>query len=107
MGTRNVAALPAGEMSDLPPAAQTAISTSVTSFLTQDRGHIRLGNDGSADSRFVFFARWLDTMQFDQQSAAALTEAQTLQLLGAYLHDLRHGKTLLKSTTLSDQSLRL
>ncbi len=43
MGTRYVAALPAGEMLDLPPAAQTAINTSVTSFLTQDRGHIRLG----------------------------------------------------------------
>jgi hypothetical protein len=108
VGTRYVAAaLPAGGMSDLPPAAEAAINTSVTSFLTKDRGHIRLGNDGSADSRFVFFAHWLDIMQFDQQSAAALTEAQPLQLLGAYLHDLHHGTTLLKSSTLSDQTLRL
>jgi hypothetical protein len=82
MGTRYVAALPAGKLPDLPPATQTAIITSVTSFLTQDRGHIRLGNGGSADSHFVFYALWLDAMQFDQQSAAALTEAQTLQLFG-------------------------
>jgi hypothetical protein len=46
-------------------------------------------------------------MKFDQQSAAALTEAHTLQLIGAYLHDLCDGTTLLKSTTLSDQTLRL
>jgi hypothetical protein len=90
----------------LPPRL-AAINTSVTSFLIQDRGHIRLGNDGSADSQFVFFSHWLDAMQSDQQSAAALTEAQTLQLLGAYLHDLHHGKNLLKSTALSDQTLRL
>jgi hypothetical protein len=107
VGTRYVAALPAGDLSDLPAAAQTAVNASISAFLSQDRGHIRLGNDGSADSRFAFFARWLDNMQFTQQSAAALTEGQILQLLGAYLYQLRHGMTLLRSTTLVDQTLRL
>jgi hypothetical protein len=55
----------------------------------------------------VFFARWLDSMHFTEQSAAVLTEAQTLSLLGAYLYHLRHGMTIQKSTTLADQTLRL
>ncbi len=46
-------------------------------------------------------------MQFTQQSAAALTKGQIHQLLGAYLYQLRHGMTILQSTTLVDQTLRL
>jgi hypothetical protein len=94
-------------MSKLPLAAQAAIDASITAFVTQDQGHIRQGNDGSADSRFVFFACWLDRMHFTEQSAAALTEGQMLQLLGAYLYYLRNGMTLLQSTNLVDQTLRL
>jgi hypothetical protein len=45
-------------------------------------------------------------MQFTQQSAASLTEGQTIKLLGAYLHHLRHGATLQQSTTIVDQTLR-
>jgi hypothetical protein len=46
-------------------------------------------------------------MHFTEQSAAVLTEGQMLQLLGAYLYHLRNGMTLLQSTTLVDQTLRL
>jgi hypothetical protein len=106
VGTRYFAALPADDVSDLPSPARIAIQSSITAFLTQDRGHVRQGNDGTADSRFVFFARWLDKMQFTQQSAAALTKGQTIQLLGAYLTHLRHGATLQQSTTIVDQTLR-
>jgi hypothetical protein len=45
-------------------------------------------------------------MQFTQQSAATLNDGQTIQLLGAYLHHLRHGATLQNSTTIVDQTLR-
>jgi hypothetical protein len=45
-------------------------------------------------------------MQFTQQSAAALTDGQTIQLLGAYLTHLRHGATLQQSTTIVDQTLQ-
>jgi hypothetical protein len=106
VGTRYVAARPADDVSHLPPAARLTIHTSVADFLTQDRGHIRQGNDGTADARFVFFARWLDRMQFTQQSAAALTDGQTIKLLGAYLHHLGHGVTLQQSSTIVNQTLR-
>jgi hypothetical protein len=46
--------LPVCEMSALPPADQAAINDSVSAFVTQDRGHIRLGNDGSSDSSLFF-----------------------------------------------------
>jgi hypothetical protein len=93
-------------VSDLPAPARAAIESCISDFLTQDRGHIRSGNDGTSDSRFVFFARWLDKMQFTQQSAAALTDGQTIKLLGTYLNHLRHGVTLQQSSTIVDQTLR-
>ena len=40
VGTCYVAALPAGDVLNLPPAAQTAIHSSITAFVSQDRGHI-------------------------------------------------------------------
>jgi hypothetical protein len=54
VGTRYFAALPAEDMSNLPTPARTAIHSSFSNFLTQDRGHVRQGNDGTADSRFFF-----------------------------------------------------
>jgi hypothetical protein len=55
VGTRYFAALPAEDVSNLPTPARAAIHSSIYNFLTQDRGHVRQGNDGTADSRFVFF----------------------------------------------------
>jgi hypothetical protein len=44
-------------------------------------------------------------MLFTQQSAAALTDGQTIKLLGTYLSRLRHGVTLQQSSTIADQTL--
>jgi hypothetical protein len=56
-------------------------------------------------SQFVFFARWLDQILFTQQSAAALTNGQTIKLLGTYLSHLRHGVTLQQSSSIVTQTL--
>jgi hypothetical protein len=106
MGTRYFAALPADDMSNLPTPVRAAIHSSISNFLTQDRGHVQQGNNGTADSRFVFFARWLDKMQFTQQSAAALNHGQTIKLLGTYLHHLCNGATLHQWKTIINQTLR-
>ena len=45
-------------------------------------------------------------MLFTQQSAAALTDGQTIKLLGTYLSHLRHGVTLQQSSTIVAQTLR-
>jgi hypothetical protein len=45
-------------------------------------------------------------MQFTQQSAADLTDGQTIKLLGTYLNHLCHGVTLQQSSTIVDQTLR-
>jgi hypothetical protein len=63
VGTRYITALPAEDMPNLPTPARAAIHSSISNFLTQDRGHVQQGNNGTSDSQFVFFARWLDKMQ--------------------------------------------
>jgi hypothetical protein len=90
---------------NLPPAAQAAINVSKHTFITTDRGHIRLGNDGSFDSRSQFFASWLARKGFNQQSAANMSDEQKLKILGTFLHDLCHGDNLLCEKILVDQTL--
>jgi hypothetical protein len=83
VGTQYFTALSAEDVLNLPTPARAAGNSSISNFLTQDRG-VRQGNGGTADSRFVFCARWLDKMKFTQQSAAILNDGQTTKLLGAY-----------------------
>jgi hypothetical protein len=107
MGTYSFAALPAEDVSNLPTPARAAIHSRISNFLTQHRGQVQQCKDGTAVSGFVFFApRWLNKMQFTQQSAATLNNGETVNLLGAYLHHLRHGATLKQSKTTVDPTLR-
>jgi hypothetical protein len=74
-------------------------------FVAADRGHVRRNNDQSVDSRIRFFAEWLESVGYTQQSATALTNDQLIDTLGAYLEDVKQGRNLQK-IQLTGQSLR-
>ena len=97
--------LPSEELSHLPTPARAAIRSSRSEFLTSDRGHVRRSNDASADSRLRFFANWLESQGFTQQSAADLKPTHMIDILGAYILAVQKGHNL-TSTFITGQTLR-
>ena len=95
-------------MPDLPSAARAAIEFGRANFLGTDRGHVRGSNDSSIDSRFRHFASWLDAVGFDQQSARRISSDLAVELIGAYITEVKLSNSLPSTSKgpLGEQSLR-
>ena len=95
-------------MPDLPSAARAAIEFGRANFLGADRGHVRGSNDSSIDSQFRHFASWLDAVGFDQQSARRISSDLAVDLIGAYITEVKLGHSLPSTSKgpLGEQSLR-
>ncbi len=102
--------LPATGLPDLPSPARAAIQFGRANFLGTDRGHVRESNDTSIDSRFRNFASWLDAVGFNKQSASHISNDPAIDLIGAYITEIRVGQWPSLPTTskspLGEQSLR-
>ncbi len=95
-------------MPDLPSPARAAIKFGRANFLGADRGHVRESNDTPIDSRLRHFAGWLDAVGFDQQSAQRISSDLAIDLIGAYITEVKFGKSLPSTSKgpLGEQSLR-
>ena len=105
MGGRYQQMLPSRDLQDLPTPARVACYASRAQFVQADRGHVRQRNDASADSRLRFFASWLESKGFTRQSATELRSPQMIDLLGAFLTDVKNGNNL-SNTKITGQTLR-
>lgn len=106
MGIRYAGMLPVADVSYLPPALRTAINNSRAAFIAADRGHVRQGNDTSFGTRANLFARWLDSCGLDQHTAAGIRSSSYLDIVGAYIRDVKLGYNCHQSLTLSDATVR-
>jgi hypothetical protein len=96
MGGRYQQMLPSGDLQDLPTTARAACHASRAQFVQADRGHIQR-NDASADSCLRLFASWLESKRFTRESAAKLRSKQMINLLGAFLTDVKNGNNFSNS----------
>ena len=108
VGARYLTMLPASTMPDLPSPARAAIAFGRANFLGANRGHVRESNDTSIDSRLRHFAGWLDTVGFNQQSARRINNDLAIDLIGAYITEVKLGNSLPSTSKapLGEQSLR-
>jgi hypothetical protein len=97
--------LPSRDLQDMPTPARTTCNASRTQFVQANRGHVRQRNDVSADSRFRFFASWLKSKRFTRESAAKLRSTQMIDILGAFLTDVKNGNNL-SNTKITGQTLQ-
>jgi hypothetical protein len=100
--------LPAAFMPDLPSPARAAIQFGRANFLRTDQGHVRESNGTSIDSRLCHFASSLDAVGFDEQSAKRISSNLAINLIGAYITEVKLGKSLPSTSKgpLGEQSLR-
>ena len=105
MGGRSQQMRPSQDLQDLPAPAPTACHASRTQFVQADRGHVQQRNNASADSRLRFFASWLESKRFTRKYAAGLRSTQMIDLLGAFLTDIKNGNNL-SNTKITGQTLR-
>jgi hypothetical protein len=89
--------LPPADLQDLPTSARASCHASQAQLLQANRGHVRRCNDASADSQLQCFARWLKSAGFTQQSATALRQPQIINVLGAFLTEVKNGNNFSKS----------
>jgi hypothetical protein len=101
--------LSTSDVSDMPTPARTAVLNGRANFLRIDRGHVRRANDATADSRLRHFASWLESKQYDQQSARRIPTNLAIDLIGTYLKLVWEGNTPLSNSEgpLLEQSLCL
>jgi hypothetical protein len=98
--------LPAIDVSHLPPAARSLVHSSLNSFVSTDRGHIRRHNDSALESRARHFAGWIETAGFTVDSLEQLDPALFPSLLAAYLSSVAAGDNCQNNKNLTDQTLR-
>jgi hypothetical protein len=98
--------LPPVPVLDLPATARAAVDASRTSFVTTNRGQVRINNDSTLGSRARHFANWLDAQDFTIDSLAALNPSIFPSILAAYVTAVADGNNCQMHTNLTDQSLR-
>jgi hypothetical protein len=108
VGARYLTMLPAADLSDLPSPARAAVQFGRAHFLGSDRGHVRVSNDSSIDSPVRYFASWLAAVGFNQQSAHNISNALAIDLIAAYITEVKMGHSLPSTSIgpLGEQSLR-
>jgi hypothetical protein len=108
VGARYLTMLPAADLSDLPSPAQAAVQFGRAHYLGSDRGHVRASNDLSINTQVRHFASWLAAVGFNQQSAGHISNALAIDLIAAYITEVKMGHSLPSKSTgpLGKQSLR-
>lgn len=106
MGIRYERMLPAADVSHLSPTLRALIKASRAAFVNADRGHVRRANDTTVGTRANLVARWLDTSGFNELTASNIRPPTFLDILGAFIRDVKAGFNCQCSLLLSDATVR-